>query len=103
MNGRAQGSHKGCAGEDRLHFFTGNPRQFDLVITDVTMPQFSGLDLVREVRKIRSDIPVMLCTGFSELVSEESTDMLGAREIVMKPILKTEMAGAIRRALGKRA
>ncbi len=75
------------------------PQDFDLLITDVTMPEMSGPELVFGVRKIRPDIPVILCSGHSDPVSAEQRESLGRFEFVPKPILRRELADAIRRAL----
>lgn len=85
-----------------LDAFQDKPHDFDLLITDVTMPKLSGTQLIQKVREIRADIPVVLCTGYSELVSDDLSSHLGIQEVIMKPILKKEMAQAIRRALGGR-
>ena len=86
---------------EALELFRARPNDFDLVITDVTMPDLTGLMLAQEMRSIRSKIPLILCTGFSELVSETRMESLGISELVMKPILKKDMAEAIRRALDR--
>ncbi len=84
-----------------LHVFRNAPDEFDLVITDMTMPRITGIELSRELMQIRPDIPVILCTGFSELVTREKAMERGIREYIMKPILKGEMAKSIRRVLEK--
>jgi PAS domain S-box-containing protein len=83
-----------------LSDFLGKPEAFDLVITDQTMPQMTGTKLAEEILKVRPEIPVILCTGFSEVVNGETARLLGVRELVMKPFSIAEIAGAIRRALG---
>jgi PAS domain S-box-containing protein len=90
---------------EALESFRTEPHRFDLVITDQTMPQMTGVQLAREILRIRSDIPIILCTGFSPN-SEETTTMeeakaAGVRELVMKPLNKTEMAQIVRRLLNK--
>ena len=85
---------------EALKLFSKGPGNYDLVITDMTMPELTGDNLVRELLKIRADIPIVLCTGFSERISEENANELGIREFVTKPILMRELAPAIRRALG---
>ncbi len=79
--------------------FKNAPDSFDLVITDQTMPQRSGSDLAREILSIRPDIPIILCTGFSESVSRETAVSIGVRELLYKPILKKDLAETIRRVL----
>jgi len=84
---------------DALETFRVQPFDFDLVITDMTMPNMTGVDLAREVLKIRPDIPIILCTGFSEIISEEKAKGVGIRRFVMKPIFKMELAWVIREVL----
>lgn len=79
--------------------FRGAPDKYDLVITDVTMPNMSGIDLAREIMRLRPDMPVILCTGFSEVLTEEKVKAIGIREFVMKPVIRREIATAIRKVL----
>jgi len=85
---------------EALELFRGKPDKFDLVITDMTMPHMTGDTLAQELMQIRSDIPVILCTGHSRLVSEEKAKDMGIRAFVMKPISTRVMAEAVREALG---
>ena len=84
---------------EALETFRVQPEHFDLVITDQTMPNIRGDELAEKLIGIKPDIPIILCTGFSELVSEERGKALGIREFVMKPIIMKEMATTIRRAI----
>ena len=84
---------------EALELFRAEPDRFDLVITDMTMPHMTGDKLARELMKIRPDIPVILCTGHSKLVSEAKAKDMGIRAFVMKPILKRTLAEAVRKAL----
>jgi PAS domain S-box-containing protein len=84
---------------EALEAFRELKENFDLVITDQTMPNMTGDELAKRLIRIRPDIPIILCTGFSERISEEKTKAIGIREYIMKPILKSEMAKAIRRVL----
>jgi len=84
---------------EALELFRAEPDKFDLVITDMTMPHMTGDKLARELMKIRPDIPVILCTGHSKLVSEAKAKDMGIRAFVMKPILKRTLAEAVRKAL----
>ena len=59
---------------DALELFRAGPREFDLVITDMAMPQMTGTDLAKEILSIRPDIPIIVCTGFSEVLTQESAD-----------------------------
>ncbi|MBF0549893.1 MAG: response regulator [Deltaproteobacteria bacterium] len=86
---------------EALTIFRDQPEAFDLIITDQTMPHLTGIELTREIVKIRSDIPIILCTGFSEAVTREKIKEIGIRELVMKPIITTEIAQVIKRCLEK--
>jgi CheY-like chemotaxis protein len=72
-----------------------------LIITDQTMPNITGAVLTRQCRNIRPDVPVILCTGFSEALSPEEARFLGVNQYLMKPVVKSQLARAIRLALGK--
>ena len=84
---------------DALDLFKTDPDQFDLIITDMTMPHMTGDSLAQELMKIRPDIPVILCTGFSEKMTGEKTKELGIKALIMKPIIRDELAFAIRKAI----
>lgn len=75
------------------------PSQFDVVVTDQTMPGLTGMALAEEVRKIRPQLPVVLCTGHSDAVSPESLASAGIEAFLMKPLTRAEMARAVREAL----
>jgi PAS domain S-box-containing protein len=83
---------------EALEALRSSPDKFDLVITDMTMPKMTGDKLSREIKEIRSDIPVILCTGFSEKINGhgENLDIEG---FLMKPIDKAKMAKTIRQVL----
>jgi CheY-like chemotaxis protein len=85
---------------EALEAFRNSPDKFDLVITDMAMPNMSGEKLSRELVKIRSDIPVLLCTGFSETMSEEKAISIGIKGFLLKPILMKDLAQKIREVLG---
>jgi len=84
---------------EALELFKAMPDKFDMVITDMTMPQMTGDMLARELIKIRPDLPVILCTGFSEKITKENAETMGIKAFLMKPLLKKEMAHTIRRVL----
>ncbi len=84
---------------DALELFRADPTGFDLVITDMTMPVLTGDRLAVKLMEIRPDIPVILCSGFSEAVSEEYAKGIGIREFVMKPLETRSLADIIRRVL----
>ena len=77
---------------EALDAFRENPDKFDLVITDMAMPNMSGDKLSAELSKIRSDIPVLLCTGFSETMYEEKAESIGIKGFLLKPIGMKELA-----------
>lgn len=85
---------------EALETFRAQPDGFDLVITDMTMPDKTGLELAREMMAIRPDIPIILCTGFSGVTSEERAKAIGIREFMLKPLLMRELANTIRKVLG---
>jgi PAS domain S-box-containing protein len=85
--------------QDALERFRLNPDHFDLVITDMTMPQMTGVKLSEKIMGIRPDIPVIICTGHSVLIDEERAKQLGIAAYVMKPIIMTEIAKTLREVL----
>ncbi len=82
-----------------LEVFKKDPTYFDLVITDMTMPQFNGTELTQKLREIRPDIPVILFSGFSELIDGERAKALGMQKYLMKPVTKHDLATAVRQVL----
>jgi signal transduction histidine kinase/ActR/RegA family two-component response regulator len=86
---------------EALETFRARPASFDLVITDMTMPNMTGDRLARELLRIRPDIPIILCTGFSERMSEDKAMALGIKGFVMKPIVLKVLAETVQRVLGK--
>jgi PAS domain S-box-containing protein len=84
---------------ETLELFRSKPNDFDLVITDMTMPNMTGDQLAVELMKIRSDIPIILCTGYSKMISEEKAEKIGIKAFVYKPIIKADLAKTIRKVL----
>jgi len=84
---------------EALELFRVAPDRFDIVITDLTMPNMTGFELAKELMQIRPDIPIILCTGFSETITEDKAKAAGIREFLLKPIAAREMAKAIRQVL----
>ena len=82
-----------------LELFRSDPSTFDLVITDMTMPLMTGDRMALEMMSLRPDLPVIICTGFNELLSKERVQELGIRALLMKPFLKNEAATVIRHVL----
>lgn len=90
-----------CSGSmEALDTFRARPDQFDLVITDMAMPKLSGDKLAVELMRIRPDIPVLVCTGFSETLTEDRIKSLGIRGLILKPIIMKDLALKIREVLG---
>jgi CheY-like chemotaxis protein len=86
---------------DALEAFKANPDRYDLIVTDMTMPNMTGIKLSKEIKKIRPEIPVIICTGFSEKIDGEKCKALGIQGYVMKPIVRNEFAGTIREVIDK--
>jgi len=87
---------------EALEAFRNTPDRFDLVITDQTMPNMTGIQLTGELLRIRPDVHVILSTGFSESVSKENYKLMGIRAFVMKPIVKRDIARVIREVLDQK-
>jgi PAS domain S-box-containing protein len=81
--------------------FTYDPSLFDVVVTDQTMPGLTGLQLARECLRVRPDIPIILCTGHSDSITPDTLKEGGIRELLMKPLVRKELAQAIHRVLNK--
>ncbi len=82
-----------------LEIFRKESDSFDLVITDQFMPNLTGLELTAKLKEIRSDIPVLLCTGYSEDINAEKAESLGIREMLLKPFTIHDLMSVIRRIL----
>jgi CheY-like chemotaxis protein len=87
---------------DALNYFSKNPDKVDIVITDLAMPNIPGDILAMEMIKIRPEIPVLLCTGFSETLSEETITGMGVKGFLAKPIEMKDLAQKIRCLLDKK-
>lgn len=96
-----QGYHVTAArtSSDALSLFRQNPHRFDLIVTDLTMPKLTGDRLAMEMLKIRDDIPIILCTGFSATVDEDRAKAIGIRAFVHKPILRHQICVTVRQVL----
>jgi CheY-like chemotaxis protein len=84
---------------EALALFRSYPDKFDLIITDMTMPKMTGEKLVKEILNIRIDIPIILCTGFSEKIDEKKAKEIGAADYIEKPLDKHDFAFKVRKAL----
>jgi PAS domain S-box-containing protein len=84
---------------EALALLKEDPNRFDLIITDQTMPGMTGIELARQILAIRADMPIIMCTGFSELVDADKAKAAGIRAFAMKPMTKREIAKTIRKVL----
>ena len=84
---------------EALEWFRADPDQFDVIITDMTMPKMVGDKLTKEILAIRPDMPVIICTGYSERISADNAEALGARKYIEKPIEIRELAASLREVL----
>ena len=82
-----------------MELFRSKPNDFDLVITDMTMPNMTGDKLAIELMNIRPDIPVILCTGYSKKISDETASEIGIKAFAYKPIVKADLAKTVRKVL----
>jgi YesN/AraC family two-component response regulator len=87
---------------EALEAFRANPNKFDLVITDMTMPNMTGVQLSREMLLIRPDIPIILCTGFSENIDIKRANAMGIKGFLMKPVITSELTKTIREVMDKK-
>jgi DNA-binding NtrC family response regulator len=86
---------------DALELFRSKPKDFDLVITDMTMPNLTGEKLAVELIKIRAGIPVIICTGYAKEMSGELFAKIGIKAVMYKPVNMAEMARTVRKVLDK--
>jgi two-component system cell cycle sensor histidine kinase/response regulator CckA len=86
-------------GISALETFREQPEKYDLVITDMTMPNMTGDCLAEKIKQLRADVPIILCTGFSEKISRSKAQDLGINEFLMKPIDTKKFAETISRVL----
>jgi signal transduction histidine kinase/CheY-like chemotaxis protein len=84
---------------EALELFKVKPNDFDLVVTDMSMPNLTGEKLAVELMKIRPDIPVILCTGYSRKISEETASGIGIKAFAYKPVVKADLAKTVRKVL----
>lgn len=87
---------------EALETFYARPREFDLIITDMTMPNMTGVELSKRIKQMRPDIPMVLCTGFSEMIDEKKAEALGFEAFVMKPIVRRNIAETTRKVLDRK-
>jgi len=87
---------------DTLNIFQKQPNDFDLVITDMTMSGITGAELTKKIHTIRPDIPVILCTGYSEQINEKKAKAMGIKRYLIKPVNMHNFAKAVRDILDER-
>lgn len=88
-------------GMEALELFRDRPDEFELVITDLTMPKMTGVELARKLVKIRPGVPIILSTGYSDVINEKETKSIGIRELLHKPSSARELEASVRRSLGR--
>jgi DNA-binding NarL/FixJ family response regulator len=76
-----------------------DPSRFDVVITDLTMPGLNGEELAKAILERRPELPLLVCTGFSEGLTSERVQEIGVRGVLMKPVPRARLAQAIREAV----
>ena len=86
---------------EALEAFKANPHRYDLIITDMTIPNMTGIRPAKEIKRIRPEIPIIISTGFSDQINEEKCKALDIQGYVMKPIVRREIADTIREVLDK--
>jgi len=86
---------------EAFELFRENPDGFDLVITDMTMPDLTGDILARKIIAIRPDIPIIVCTGYSERINPDIVKEIGIKELAMKPVVMKDIAQMIDRVFSK--
>ena len=84
---------------DALEAFKGNPDGFDLLITDMTMPKMTGAQLASEIFSLRSNMPIIILTGYSETINQEQADLIGIKGFLMKPVIQSELARMVRKII----
>ena len=84
---------------DAIEAFRADPGKYDLVISDMTMPKMSGDELARAIKAIRSDIPIILCSGFSDRIDARAKEAIGVSAFLMKPVTYGDLAKTVRMAL----
>jgi len=86
-----------------LEVFRAHPDEYDLIITDFTMPRMNGMELISEIRKIRQTIPIILCTGFSRSILSTKMTTLAIDSLIMKPFSTSDLAFSVRETIDSRS
>ena len=85
-----------------LEIIQADPQKYVLMITDMAMPKMTGDQLIIEIMKIRPDMPTIICTGYSAKMSAKDASKLGINALLMKPLVKSDLARKIRDVLDER-
>ena len=86
-------------GIEGFEAFKSAPEDFDLIITDQIMPEMTGTELAEQILRIRPDMPIILCTGYSNVLDNSTVKAMGIRELALKPVTHGDLAGLIRKVL----
>jgi PAS domain S-box-containing protein len=89
--------------QEALAVFRAQPDRFDLVITDLTMPQLNGIELAEELRRLQPNIEIIMCTGFSEVIAAQKISNLGIREVLIKPITADNLVKTINKVMAAKS
>ena len=84
---------------EALETFKEKPHDYDLVVTDQTMPNMTGLELAKKLKTIRADIPIILCTGYYTTVTREKAQAIGIKDLLMKPFTMYELSKILKKVL----
>jgi PAS domain S-box-containing protein len=84
---------------EAVSMFRKSPEAYDLVLTDMTMPKMTGAELAQEILALRPELPIIMTTGFSEIIDKEKAERLGIREFLFKPLKKEQLSRAVRKVL----
>jgi len=84
---------------EAFRLYSSSPDSFDLVITDLTMPQMTGIELARKINALDSSVPIILCTGYNDFIDQETISHYGINEILLKPVSMYDFAKTIRQVL----
>jgi signal transduction histidine kinase len=90
-----------CRSQDALREFCSKPFDYDLIITDMIMPEMTGDILAKKIKAVRSDVPIVMSTGYNEKIDAEKAKELGIRDIIVKPVRMNILAKTIREVLDK--
>ena len=86
-------------GLEALETFNSDPEPFDLIITDMAMPEMTGSRLARKILSIKPDVPIIICTGYSERINEKNAGDIGIKGFLRKPFDMSQMTKIVRKIL----